>query len=140
MSTALLWVISPTLEARFSQPVNYIFNPLRCTDRCKNMSRLCMRSSMVVSPSGELNLTSKQKVYEVVLRQATLVKRQLNSSEMDMDMEVKPDIALPVSLSLLNEAYNRCGKVCAEYAKTFYLGIYTILLLQELVNFLTDVD
>lgn len=27
---------------------------------------------------------------------------------------------------LLNVAYDRCGEVCAEYAKTFYLGTFFI--------------
>lgn len=80
---------------------------------------LSVISSMVASPAGEMTLTSEQKVYDVVLKQAALVKRQLRSSE---NLEVKPDIVLPGSLSLLNEAYDRCGEVCAEYAKTFYLG------------------
>jgi phytoene synthase len=27
------------------------------------------------------------------------------------------------NVDVLNSAYDRCGEVCAEYAKTFYLGI-----------------
>ncbi|CAA3012241.1 phytoene synthase 2, chloroplastic [Olea europaea subsp. europaea] len=87
---------------------------------------LSVISSMVASPAGEIALTSEQKVYDVVLKQAALVKRQLRSSD---NLEVKPDIVLPGSLSLLSEAYDRCGEVCAEYAKTFYLG--TLLMTPE---------
>ncbi|XP_022879717.1 phytoene synthase 2, chloroplastic [Olea europaea var. sylvestris] len=87
---------------------------------------LSVISSMVASPAGEIALTSEQKVYDVVLKQAALVKRQLKSSD---NLEVKPDIVLPGSLSLLSEAYDRCGEVCAEYAKTFYLG--TLLMTPE---------
>ncbi|PIN16050.1 Squalene synthetase [Handroanthus impetiginosus] len=83
-------------------------------------------SSMVASPAGEIALTSEQKVYDVVLKQAALVKRPLKSRE---DVEVKPDIMLPGSLGMLSEAYDRCGEVCAEYAKTFYLG--TLLMTPE---------
>ncbi|KAK3015392.1 hypothetical protein RJ639_006886 [Escallonia herrerae] len=83
-------------------------------------------SSMVANPAGELTVSSEQKVYDVVLKQAALVKKQLRSSE---DYEVKPDIVLPGTLSLLSEAYDRCGEVCAEYAKTFYLG--TLLMTPE---------
>ncbi|PIA26680.1 hypothetical protein AQUCO_09100082v1 [Aquilegia coerulea] len=36
---------------------------------------------------------------------------------------------IPGTLTLLNEAYDRCREVCAEYAKTFYLG--TLLMTQE---------
>lgn len=82
-------------------------------------NRLSPTSSMVATPAGEITLSSEQRVYDVVLRQASLVKRQLKSNE---DLEVKPDIVLPGSLGLLTEAYDRCGEVCAEYAKTFYLG------------------
>ncbi|KAI3462239.1 hypothetical protein Pfo_018902 [Paulownia fortunei] len=94
--------------------------------RLVNGSRLSLTSSMVASPAGEITLSSEQKVYDVVLKQAALVKRRLKSSE---DLEVKPDIVLPGSLSLLSEAYDRCGEVCAEYAKTFYLG--TLLMTPE---------
>ncbi|XP_073044702.1 phytoene synthase 2, chloroplastic isoform X2 [Primulina eburnea] len=81
---------------------------------------------MVASPAGGISLSSEQKVYDVVLKQAALVKRQLKSTE---NIEVKPDIVLPGSLSILSEAYDRCGEVCAEYAKTFYLG--TMLMTPE---------
>ncbi|GAB2277687.1 hypothetical protein Dimus_012390 [Dionaea muscipula] len=83
-------------------------------------------SSMVASQVGEMGASSEQKVYDVVLKQAALVNRQLRSSG---DLDVKPDIALPGTLSLLSEAYVRCGEVCAEYAKTFYLG--TLLMTPE---------
>lgn len=76
-------------------------------------------SSMVVNPTGEMVVSSEQKVYDVVLKQAALVKKQLRSSG---ELDVKPDIVLPGTPSLLSEAYDRCGEVCAEYAKTFYLG------------------
>ena len=77
-------------------------------------------SSMIATSSaGEMAVSSEEKVYNVVLKQAALVKRQLRPSE---DLDVKPDIVAPGTLSLLIEAYDRCGEVCAEYAKTFYLG------------------
>jgi phytoene synthase len=81
-------------------------------------------SSMVANPAEEMAISSEQKVYNVVLKQAALVKKQLSSSG---DLDVKPDIFLPGTLSLLNEAYDRCGEVCAEYAKTFYLGEPSLL-------------
>ncbi|KAJ0042588.1 hypothetical protein Pint_18311 [Pistacia integerrima] len=82
--------------------------------------------SMVASTAGEMALSSEEKVYNVVLKQAALVNRQLMSSG---ELDVKPDIVLPGTLSLLSEAYDRCGEVCAEYAKTFYLG--TLLMTPE---------
>ena len=80
-------------------------------------------SSLVAHPAGEIDLSSEEKVYNVVLRQAALVNKQLRSTSPVLDDVKKPqDIVRPGSLSLLGEAYDRCGEVCAEYAKTFYLG------------------
>ncbi|XP_052196930.1 phytoene synthase 2, chloroplastic-like [Diospyros lotus] len=83
-------------------------------------------SNVVANPAGEMAVSSEQKVYDVVLKQAALVKKQLKTGE---DYEVKPDIVLPGTLSLMTEAYDRCGEICAEYAKTFYLG--TLLMTSE---------
>ncbi|KAK9105871.1 hypothetical protein Scep_022715 [Stephania cephalantha] len=77
-------------------------------------------SSLVANPAGEIAGPSEQKVYNVVLKQAALVNKQLRSA--DHALDVKPDLVFPGTLSLLSEAYDRCGEVCAEYAKTFYLG------------------
>ncbi|KAF6146537.1 hypothetical protein GIB67_008823 [Kingdonia uniflora] len=84
-------------------------------------------SSLVANPGGEIVVSSEEMVYNVVLKQAALVKRQLRTSEVNMD--VKPDLVVPGTLSLMNEAYDRCKEVCAEYAKTFYLG--TLLMTPE---------
>nr|APO14283.1 phytoene synthase [Luffa aegyptiaca] len=83
-------------------------------------------ASMVANPAGEMAVSSEQKVYDVVMKQAALVKRQLRTAG---ELDVKPDIVLPGTPTLLNEAYDRCGEVCAEYAKTFYLG--TMLMTPE---------
>lgn len=84
-------------------------------------------ANVLANPAaGEVAVSSEQKVYDVVLKQASLVKRKLSSPG---EIDAKPDIALPGNLSLLNEAYDRCGEVCAEYAKTFYLG--TLLMTPE---------
>ncbi|KAF3606756.1 hypothetical protein DY000_02049091 [Brassica cretica] len=40
----------------------------------------------------------------------------------ELDVTKPQDMVCPGSLSLLAEAYDRCVQVCAEYAKTFYLG------------------
>nr|AFC95818.1 phytoene synthase [Narcissus tazetta subsp. chinensis] len=86
-----------------------------------------IRSSLVANPAGEATISSEQKVYDVVLKQAALVKDQTKSSRKSTD--VKPDIVLPGTVYLLKDAYDRCGEVCAEYAKTFYLG--TLLMTPE---------
>lgn len=76
-------------------------------------------SSLVANPAGEVAISSEQKVYDVVLKQAALVRTQLRP---DTALDVKPDMAIPGATTLWNEAYDRCGEVCAEYAKIFYLG------------------
>ncbi|PIA26678.1 hypothetical protein AQUCO_09100082v1 [Aquilegia coerulea] len=83
----------------------------------------------IESPSSSsLQPTSspEQKVYNVVLKQAALVqKKQSTTTTSTEDL----DMPIPGTLTLLNEAYDRCREVCAEYAKTFYLG--TLLMTQE---------
>lgn len=65
--------------------------------------------------------SSEERVYEVVVKQAALV-RELRKESSALDLE-KPNETDDGTIDyLLNEAYERCGEVCAEYAKTFYLG------------------
>lgn len=58
---------------------------------------------------GEVSPSSEQRVYDVVLKQAAFGKEHQISGGVQ-------------NLQMLNEAYKRCGEVCEEYAKTFYLG------------------
>ncbi|ONK64201.1 uncharacterized protein A4U43_C07F23190 [Asparagus officinalis] len=93
----------------------------------ENNGNFLIRSSLVANPAGEVAISSEQKVYDVVLKQAALVKDQRR--KMNTLIDVKPDMVVPGTLYLLREAYDRCGEVCAEYAKTFYLG--TLLMTPE---------
>ncbi|TMW82997.1 hypothetical protein EJD97_003411 [Solanum chilense] len=145
MSVALLWVVSPcdvSNGTSFMESVregNRFFDSSRHRNlvsnerinrgggkQTNNGRKFSVRSAILATPSGERTMTSEQMVYDVVLRQAALVKRQLRSTN---ELEVKPDIPIPGSLGLLSEAYDRCGEVCAEYAKTFNLG--TMLMTPE---------
>lgn len=83
--------------------------------------------------------TSEERVYDVVLKQAALVREEKRSSRRlsldtkrtgskSLDTSENDDVGMK-SWNLLNEAYDRCGEVCAEYAKTFYLG--TLLMTPE---------
>ncbi|KAK2430644.1 phytoene synthase 2, chloroplastic [Trifolium repens] len=92
----------------------------------ESSSNFPLISNVLASTAGEVAISSEQKVYDVVLKQASLVKRKLSSTG---ELEVKPEIVLPGNLSLLSEAYDHCGEICAEYAKTFYLG--TLLMTPE---------
>lgn len=62
-------------------------------------------------------------MYEVVLRQAALVKTAApQRTTRWAEEEKKEEEEGVVGWGLLGDAYDRCGEVCAEYAKTFYLG------------------
>ncbi|XP_077220811.1 phytoene synthase 2, chloroplastic-like [Tasmannia lanceolata] len=92
----------------------------------KRSGKFPIFSSLTANPAGEIVVSSEQRVYDVVLKQAALVKEQVRSNGA---IDVKPEMVVPGSLHLLNEAYKRCEEVCAEYAKTFYLG--TLLMTPE---------
>lgn len=87
--------------------------------RSKSRGNFTVLCSFVASPAGEVVISSEKKVYDVVLKQAALVKKQLSSN---LTRDAKPELIVPRTQNLLKEAYDRCGEVCAEYAKTFYLG------------------
>ncbi|KAI9114742.1 hypothetical protein K1719_014440 [Acacia pycnantha] len=72
-------------------------------------------SSVFANPSR----SSEERVCEVVLKQAALVKKQKKTLDHHDDYTEADDLS---NADLLNAAYDRCGEVCAEYAKTFYLG------------------
>jgi phytoene synthase len=79
-------------------------------------------SSLTVSPAGDAAVavvSSEQKVYDVVLKQAALLRRQLRPQQPSTPAREMVE-AMP--RGGLNEAYARCGEICEEYAKTFYLG------------------
>lgn len=89
--------------------------------------KLSVCSSLVANPAGDVAISSEQKVFDVVLKQAALMEKQLRKKTA---AEVKKeDMVVPGTNFLLNEAYERCREVCAEYAKTFYLG--TLLMTPE---------
>lgn len=86
-----------------------------------NNGSFLIMSSLVANHAGEGAVSSEQKVYDVVLKQAALVADQ-KARRSTMPVDVRPDMVAPGTLYLLKEAYERCGEVCEEYAKTFYLG------------------
>ncbi|KAG2333768.1 hypothetical protein Bca4012_016617 [Brassica carinata] len=141
-SVAVLWVAatSPNPDPMNTCGLVRALESSRALSRFQNQRMnnvmMCRRgrrssvvsSSLVAHPGGEIDLSSEEKVYNVVLRQAALVNKQLRSTSPVLDDVKKPQVR-PGSLSLLGEAYDRCGEVCAEYAKTFYLG--TLLMTPE---------
>ncbi|CAJ2634231.1 unnamed protein product [Trifolium pratense] len=77
---------------------------------------------------AEPKRSSEERVYEVVLKQASLVREEKRGVNIEFDLQktIEGDCS---NGDILNSAYDRCGEVCAEYAKTFYLG--TQLMTQE---------
>jgi len=78
-------------------------------------------SAFSTAVAGDPSRSSEERVYDVVLKQAALVKENKRGSNIgvDFEKEVGADFT---NGDLLNVAYDRCGEVCSEYAKTFYLG------------------
>ncbi|XXG65807.1 hypothetical protein AAC387_Pa05g3421 [Persea americana] len=125
MSAVFLRVVSPRETGRSSYPwssssssvMSFIGrdgggkrrNWVRCLNYWSGFSVL---SSAVANPYR----SSEEMVYDVVLKQAALVKEQRRLLDSGTSSEAM------TNPTLLNEAYDRCGEVCAEYAKTFYLG------------------
>ncbi|XP_042502024.1 phytoene synthase 2, chloroplastic-like [Macadamia integrifolia] len=97
-----------------------------CLGGLKNTGNYPVFSSLVANSAEEVAISSEQKVYGMVLKQIALVNKQLQSKQV---LDVKPDIVVPGTLSLLDEAYERCRQVCAVHSKTYYLG--TLLMTPE---------
>eukprot|EP00897_Mesotaenium_endlicherianum_P010517 jgi/Mesen1/9494/ME000063S08944 len=70
------------------------------------------------SDSNILKQSCEERIFEVVVKQAAAAQREA-MAEHGVRSQAAP---LAVDPELLNEAYARCEEVCAEYAKTFYLG------------------
>ena len=106
--------------------------PRICTPRrskfCPKLGfsgRVLAYSGAVVNPAR----SSEEKVYEVVLKQAALVKEQSTVKRKSLNLDERIVTEGLDNWDLLDKAYDRCGEVCAEYAKTFYLG--TLLMTPE---------
>ncbi|XP_023894461.1 phytoene synthase 2, chloroplastic [Quercus suber] len=134
MSAVLLWVVCPKENAHslLSLVPRNCCTQRRCSSSSSNKllssklsfsSGVAAYSSAVAHPSR----SSEERVYEVVLKQAALVREQRRESALGLKKPIETDCT--TDWNLLNDAYERCGEVCAEYAKTFYLG--TLLMTPE---------
>ncbi|KAL1347877.1 hypothetical protein HN51_023890 [Arachis hypogaea] len=89
---------------------------VKCSNNNNDKIRFTSISSAAVAAASVPSRSSEEKVYEVVLKQAALVREQRKRRTIEIDDDFM------TNLHLLNAAYDRCGQVCAEYAKTFFLG------------------
>ncbi|RLN28449.1 phytoene synthase 2, chloroplastic-like [Panicum miliaceum] len=87
-------------------------------------------AATAAATAAPVRTASEEAVYEVVLRQAALVEEGVarkgaaarrRQQQRPRWAEEKEEEGLR-GWGLLGDAYDRCGEVCAEYAKTFYLG------------------
>ncbi|MBA0789546.1 hypothetical protein Gotri_027617 [Gossypium trilobum] len=126
MAGVLLWVVCPKGNATALLsliPRSGKHKRCRVHQKVKFSTGVSAISSAVANPAR----SSEEKVYDVVLKQAALVKEQRGKKPLDLGTSTETDGF--TDWDLLNEAYDRCGEVCAEYAKTFYLG--TLLMTPE---------
>ncbi|THU46839.1 hypothetical protein C4D60_Mb09t09120 [Musa balbisiana] len=127
MSGSVVWVVSPKETSR-SSGFSQFAGVKRRWWRSSSAGWSCARSASTVRRSVSASLvvtpprSSEALVYDVVLRQAALV----GEARRKRAVEAPP---APLRGDLLDAAYERCGEVCAEYAKTFYLG--TMLMTPE---------
>ncbi|BBG99788.1 PHYTOENE SYNTHASE [Prunus dulcis] len=126
----VLWVVSPKENANsLLSLMPRIGSPRR--------SKLCSRltfSTGVLAYSGAVAhpiRSSEEMVYEVVLKQAALVREQSRVKERALDLDERIETDGLSNWDLLNQAYDRCGEVCAEYAKRFTWVRGTLLMTPE---------
>ncbi|KAL4335587.1 hypothetical protein GQ457_07G003480 [Hibiscus cannabinus] len=123
MAGVLLWVVCPKGNAT---ALLSLIPRSGSKPKKRSFNRVSAISSAVANPAR----SSEQRVYDVVLKQAALVREQRGRRALDLDLDKTSEKADGFTdWDLLNEAYDRCGEVCAEYAKTFYLG--TLLMTPE---------
>ncbi|KAL0002290.1 hypothetical protein SO802_016071 [Lithocarpus litseifolius] len=133
MSAVLLWVVCPKENAHslLSLVPRNCCTQRRCNNSSNKLlsSKLSLSSGVAAYSSAVANpsRSSEERVYEVVLKQAALVREKRGESALGLKKPIETDCT--ADWDLLNDAYERCGEVCAEYAKTFYLG--TLLMTPE---------
>ncbi|URD84856.1 phytoene synthase [Musa troglodytarum] len=108
-------VFTPRRRPRWSLQSLYADSKYACVEfePENNMGLPPPLSSLVTSAAAaaEVAVSLEQKVYDVILKQSSLVKKK---PAVTTALDVKPNLAIPGSLSLLKKAYDRCGEVCAE--------------------------
>nr|QCI61140.1 Phytoene synthase [Crocus sativus] len=125
MATQMMRVVSP---AEVSVVVGHSRLSPMGSSRRKSVGKCSVAPSLVANPVKDVAMSSEQKVYDVILKQAALVEQQLRSKS-NVSLDVNLELVIQGAPYLSKDAYDRCGQVCAEYAKTFYLG--TLLMTPE---------
>ncbi|XP_050249416.1 phytoene synthase 2, chloroplastic-like [Quercus robur] len=126
--SAVLCVVCPkeNVHSLLSlMPRNYC----RCSSSNKLSSKLSFSSGVSAYSSAIANPSRsvEERVHEVVLKQADLMREHRRKTAMDLEKPIENDGN--TNWNRLNEAFERCREVTAEHAKTFYLG--TLLMTPE---------
>ncbi|KAI4388880.1 hypothetical protein MLD38_001170 [Melastoma candidum] len=82
------------------------------------LGSVCPKRGSSSRSIANLELSSEEKVSNMVLKQAALINKHLRSR----GLEAKPGIVVRGSDESLMEAYDCCRKIFAENSKSFYLG------------------
>lgn len=77
------------------------------------------QSSLTFPSAGDASpdyVSAERRIHEAVVRTAAATAQRF---QLQKDLSAGTEEAVPPALA---GAYERCGEVCAEYAKTFFLG------------------
>ncbi|KAJ4804324.1 Phytoene synthase [Rhynchospora pubera] len=118
MSGSVLWLASPVHTKSLAIPSSRWGR----RSHCRISSSVSVSATLVATAGPRSYESYEEMVYEVVLKQAALTRKERTNRGV-------LDESVPLSWDLLSDAYERCGEVCEEYAKTFYLG--TLLMTPE---------
>ncbi|XP_066354051.1 phytoene synthase 2, chloroplastic [Miscanthus floridulus] len=121
----------PSPSHSHHRPRRVLLPPLPARRGGASLARQPRARLAAAAPAVAVRTASEEAVYEVVMRQAALVEpagataaphRRRTRRQQPRWAEEKEEEEGVVGWGLLGDAYDRCGEVCAEYAKTFYLG------------------
>lgn len=107
----------------------------------RKSTRRAARAEVIVAPkkrtsSHNVPELSKQGIPHTDLHVREIVKRQSTDKSAMFDVCQKPQFH-PM---FLEEAYERCRNICAEYAKTFYLGTTSLLFFPWCLNYFSKLS
>lgn len=110
------------MSSAFSLAVKPCVAQRNCAHLSRKSTRKAARAEVVAPKKRTSTYTvpelSKQGIPLTDLHVREIVRRQSPKQSTMFDVCQKPQFH-PM---FLEEAYERCRKICAEYAKTFYLG------------------
>lgn len=122
MSGSVLGLVSPVHTKSLATP-SYGWGIRRRNCSASSSVSVAVSATLIATAGPRSYESYEEMVYEVVLKQAALTKKERSNRGV-------LDESVPLSWDLLSDAYERCGEVCAEYAKTFYLGKFSFFFLR----------